>query len=127
MTEMEMNEDIRGAIQALVRDAYRVSADLGDRVDRVLKGGIENPLSKAEVIELLNKVVVVLRNGAASRGDHETVAAMDRGVSSLVERVVSTRERVKAMPVLPTRILPLVARNGIDPKPVFPRPVFHGM
>ena len=126
---MELNDAIQSEIETVILDAYRVSTDIGEQVDTVLREGRENLLTAEEAIALLDTAVTTLKTNAAHRGDTETAKALKSGVQTLLERVASTRTRVveAACSADGARPVELVSQNGIDPRPVSPRPVFHGM
>jgi len=125
---METNEEIRRAFQAVVDEAYRVSAETGREVEDSLRLGLEHPLTAEEARQLLDHVVSTLRDGACRRGDSAATEKLAGDVSAIVDRILATREqpgnamRPSSAPVQ----LQLVERNGIKPVPVRPKPVFHG-
>src|SRR6266487_2230558 len=126
---MEYSDDIRDEFKAIVEEAHRISADVGREVEDVLREGREHPLGRDEAHRLLSRVITVLRNGALIRRDDRSAAALQGDVSQLVRRVMAAKDRVGGRVRVrgnSGKTLDLVAWNGIEPGPVFPRPTFHG-
>jgi hypothetical protein len=76
-------------------------------------------------------VITVLKRSAARRGDAATSKSLEGSIEKLIERVISTREGLdgsasEGQDRWPSRRVTLIARNRIDPGPVYPRPCFHG-
>src|SRR3954469_15632906 len=91
-----MLAEIADEFRALIEDARRISDEVGNIVEEVLKAGAENPLPPEEAHALLTRVVNVMRSRAKQRGDSGTVAVLDRDEEVLVERLVSVRARLDA-------------------------------
>jgi hypothetical protein len=126
---MEFSDEVKREFKAVILAARRVSADVGREVEEVLRDGKERPLSREEASQLLNRVITVLRQGAKKRGDKATSDALEGDINTLVEQVISTKDRLAAgsRPLTASgNQVSLVSRNGIGPAPVQPRPCFHG-
>ncbi len=126
---MEVSNEVRREFKAVILAAHRVSVDVGLEVEQILKDGKERPLSRDEASALLNRVITVLRQGAKGRGDKATSEALEGEISTFVEKLISTRDRLMSGShprTAGTNKITLVSRNGINPAPVQPRPCFHG-
>lgn len=113
----------------LVELAYRISDDVGDKVDEVLKVGREKPLSRDEASRLLTKVIAVLRNGASRRGDITTVKALEGNINEMVDQIMQSRAKIvgdRQQQKNGHNTVTLEGRHGIEPSPVMPSPWFHG-
>lgn len=132
--DMEVNGSIRQEFEALVNAAYLVSADMGREVERVFEDGAERSLDREGAARLLTKVIGVLRRSAERRGDGVATESLNGDVDDLVEQVLRAREQMvsdtadsrAAGDTRRSKVLELESHNGIDPRPVFPRPIFHG-
>ena len=126
---MEITEEIRQELEAVIQDAYRVSADVGQDVEEILLDGRERPLSRDEASRLLTRVITVLKRSAKLRGDETASAALEGDIKEIVEQVIQLRERVihgvPSPTVRPTK-LELMEYNRVKPGPVLPSPMFHG-
>ena len=120
-----MKEDF----EALIVAAHKISADVGDEVERALQRGREEPLTPEEVTQLLTKVIGLLRAKAARKGDKVAAASLAGDIGELVTKMVAARERLRGPAAARNGRKPklqLIGRNGIEPAPVTPRPCFHG-
>ena len=139
-----MRDDIRNSLAELLRAAEAMSSDVSATVEKILREGMENPLSARDARALLTKVVDVVRTGAEERGDTETVTVLDRDAEAFIERAEELRIRLPlgyatvgrtsngvglavqsgASSVGKTHVR-LLSHDGIDPVAVRPTPVFH--
>ena len=128
-----MGQEVLAALQALLAEANRISEDVGQEVEEILRMGGQRPLGHDELVGLLSRVVDTLRRRATDRGDDRTAVALEGKVQSLIDKVLRSREKLEA----PTRVdvgpsghlfrkMILNEHNGIRMVPVFPRPWFHG-
>lgn len=120
---------IQREFEAVIEQAYVLSADVGKEVEAVLRAGLEEPLSKGEVVRLLSKVLDVVRRNAEVDGDRATLSKLEGGTEAVVNRVIEARARLTedvAQPHGRKERLGLEPRSGISPGPVKPSPVFHG-
>src|SRR2546430_16422868 len=117
---METNEEIRRAFQAVVDEAYRVSAETGREVEESLRLGLERPLTAEEARQLLDRVLSTLRDGARRRGDSATTEKLAGDVSAIVHRILAIREQPDSVvrPLSAPVQLQLVERNGVKSAPV---------
>jgi len=115
------------AFADLIDEARRVSADVGDLVAEVLDAGLNQPLTREEARSLLTRVIEVVREGAARRGDRDGVAVLDRDIEGFIDRVVEARQKIEREQALRLNSprLQLQKHNSIEPRPVRPNPVFH--
>ena len=139
-----MHEGIKEALAELLRETEAMSSDIGVSIEELLREGLENPISADHVRALLTKVVEVIREGAESRGDSETVNLLDRDAEAFIARVEQVRAGLSASAGTssPTtnaaepdttsspsasgqKRLHLQSYDGIDQAPVRPMPVFH--
>ncbi len=128
--KIEINDDIQQEFAAVIKAAHSISLDVGQEVEQVLQDGREHPLNREEIAQLLTKVITILRNGVNHRGDENARKALEGDINELVERIVLTQNGTPFnTPKTTTRKkeLQLLSRNGMQPRPVFPRPFFHGM
>lgn len=124
---MEWSDELRDEFKALVERLHRVASDVAAEVEEVLALGRERPLLRAEAVATLRQVVSIVRAAAEQRGDAETLRSLAGDVEALIQRIVSTRERPAALPVRPADVpVTLLSKDGVEPKPVVPRPVYHG-
>ncbi len=122
-----MELDVSAEFGKLIAAARALSADAGAAVVEILKTGITQPLPREEAAALLTRVVHVMRESAATRGDAKTTAILSGDVAAFVERVLAKRDEIAAIHRAPAgrKRLVLQPYNGIDPHPVRPSPVFH--
>jgi hypothetical protein len=126
---MQINEDIRREFKEIMDAARQVSAEVGDEVAAILREGRKSPLSQEDACRLLARVITVLKQSAAAHGDGKAAESLDGHVDRLVKQVVEARSRLgtQGQRPAPGGSQPvLVARNGIKPGPVHPKPCFHG-
>lgn len=126
-----MNQaQITEALQELLERCVRASADDDHEVEVMLREGTEHPLTATEAQALLDRVLTRLRHGSDARSDADGGQQVDAGADALVREVVAVRRRI-AVATSPNgrpstaAVLPLEAHDGVQPHPVFPRPVFH--
>jgi len=110
----------------LVRTAYLLSTEVGKEVEEVLRAGLDRPLSPAESVELLGKVVTALKRNAAAASDAATVTALEGQGEAIVARIVAARQCTPATLGTNGTAVTLQARNGIAVRHVQPRPLFRG-
>ena len=139
-----MRDDMRKELAELVRAAEGMSSDVGVSVKKILREGLENPLSAEEIRGLLTRVVEVVRAGARKRGDARTVEVLDRDAEALISRAEQARSRVSIAGSASSQNAeidglerkPCVSESaearvhlrsfeGISPSSVRPTPVFH--
>jgi hypothetical protein len=118
------------AFRSLIEDAYRISLDVGEHVEKILELGLEKPLSEEEQEKLLRKAIKFIRKSAEEKGDSVTLENLDGDVDQIVERLIKKRsthsvkvEKGKTMPK--KKKVSLLSRNGINPGPVKPTRRFH--
>lgn len=127
-------KELEAALEELIADAQRLTADVSEQIEQILQQGIDRPLSKGEARRLFTQVASVVRQHAEKIGDRKTAAAMADG--KFVEKVLAARGHLGGIGdnggAAETRrshtrnAAKLVAHNGIKPRAVFPRPTFHG-
>jgi hypothetical protein len=126
-------DDIRPELEAVIKAAYHISADVGQQVEQTLQLGREDPLCQDEAVRLLTKVITVLRRNAEASGDVAALKTLEGDVSGIVEQIIKGGERIRhngdysamrTQITKPSR-LELVAYNGIEPGHVLPTPWFH--
>ena len=122
-----MELDVSSEFNRLIAAARSVSREVGETVREILKSGLENPLAREEACALLTRVVEVMREGAARRGDTQAATALSGDMDAFIKSVTDERERVGALhqPTSTRPILELQPYNGIQPHAVRPSPVFH--
>jgi hypothetical protein len=126
---MEINEEVRREFEAIVEEAKRVSSDIGQEVEEILKVGGVKPLNHDEAYQLLTRVVNFLKQTLARRGDVKGLASLQGKVEDIVQRLIETRDRTQgsSQAVVEKGVrVALVPRNGIGIKAVMPLPCFHG-
>lgn len=126
---MDIDEDIRREFEAVIAAACRISADVGEEVEKLLREGRERPLGRDEAFRLLTRVITFMKRAASRRGDMSVGKAFEGDVNEIVRQVIETREKILnggPRPTTATKRIDLVSHKGIDPRPVFPRPCFHG-
>ena len=89
-----MQIDVANEFLALIGAAKRVSQDVGETVQEILATGTKEPLSPNEIRSVLNKVVEVVRDGAAERGDEAGVAALEGDTEDFIKQVISARSEL---------------------------------
>ncbi len=124
-----MNDDIRQEFEAVIAAAHRISAEVGEEVEQLLRDGQNNPLSHDEAATLLKQVVMVLKTNAERRGDTATASILSGDIEQIVADVLEARDRIiqNGQVHQPTKKLQLVKHNGIEPEAVHPTPWFHGI
>ena len=121
---MSETEKIQNEFETVIQAAYTISEEIGQEVENVLKEGRERPLEQTEAFELLKKVLTTLKASAISRGDKATTEELQGDIETIINRIVSSRERASANGLRARKVI-LQERNGIKPNPIFPRPTFH--
>ncbi len=122
-----MELDVSSEFNRLIAAARSVSREVGETVSDILRRGLEQPLAREEACALLTRVVEVMREGAARRGDVQAAMVLSGDMEGFIKSVTDERERVGALhqPSSARPILELQPFNGIQPHPVRPSPVFH--
>lgn len=139
-----MTSDITNGLADLIRTAETMTSDVGAKVSEILREGLENPLSLPKIRRVLSRVVEVVRESAAKRGDLELASRLDREGESLLEHIEEIRQRLLSYEsqaisedhdsnadkdfrssTVADATLMLQSYNGIDPSPVRPMPIFH--
>lgn len=120
--------DVQHDFEALIVAAHKISTDVGAEIERALQEGRERPLSRDHATQLLTRVIGLLRQKARRKGDTVAVASLEGDIEELVGKMVAARDLLRQPSPSNGRPpkLPLIARNGIAPAPVQPRPCFHG-
>ncbi|MFC1678651.1 ParB/Srx family N-terminal domain-containing protein [Elusimicrobiota bacterium] len=126
-----MEEKMSSAdFEDFIRQAYSVSADIGQEVERVLREGWKNPLSQEEIRSLLTQTIKLLRESASSRKDKAVAASLKGDIEKLVARVLTTRAKLetKAKPQKPLPPTGGVPHSQLtqEAEEVYPRPCFRG-
>jgi hypothetical protein len=125
----EKGNTMKEDFEALILAAYKISSDVGDEVEKALQRGREQPLTPEEAATILTKVIGLLRAKAVRKGDKAAQASLAGNIETLVGKMVDARERLRGPAGAKAARKPkleLVARDGIQPGPVTPRPCFHG-
>ena len=139
-----MDNEIKKALNELLRRAETMSSDVGALVEDILREGLENPLSTDEVHALLTKVIETVRTGAEKRGDTASAGLLARDADALIKRAKQVRGQLsggagvvgsaandtgtdnRSTPTTKKHgRLHLEVHDGIDPAPVKPAPMFH--
>lgn len=126
---MESTESTKYEFEALIREAYRASEDVGEEVEQLLRDGREHPLDEGESLQLISEVVDVLRRSAVERGDEVTAKALDGDTAEVVQRIMRSRsEGISGTGSSDPRTtqVHLFERNGVKVGPVRPSPIFQG-
>lgn len=126
---METSERARQEFEALVREAYRASEDVGEEVEQILRDGREHPLDEEEASQLLSRVVGVLRRSAVERGDEVTAKALEGDTEEVVRRIVRSRSRAtsgEANSAHRAAQVQLFGSNGVEVDAVRPPAIFQG-
>lgn len=126
---MEVNASDKQGVAYLIGEAYAVSMDVGTEVERAFQDGLEHPMDDEEVARLLTKVLTTLRTEADRRGDEETLRALQGDVSQIVEKIMRGHKRVSIdgeSNGVRRASSSLESHGGIEPRAVFPRPIFLG-
>ena len=118
------------AFELLIKDAYRISLDVGEHVEKILKLGLEKPLSEEEQKKMLRKAIMFIRKSAEEKGDNVTSENLDGDVDQIVEKLLRKRSShdaklEKEKTVSKKKLVSLIQRNGIHPGPVKPTRRFH--
>lgn len=122
-----MSNNLQQDFEAVIQVAFTVSEDLGHTIEDLLKVGRERPLQHSEAVDLLNKVLGVLKRSAEARGDTATSKELEGNLAELVARVMRIRKDMADFPTPTTdgHRVALQTRNGIKVAPIFPKPTFH--
>ncbi len=75
--------------ETFIHSARRITADVGREVEKMLKEGRDNPLSREEASGLLSNVITALQKGGHRRGDIALVKSLEGDIKSFVEKLVS--------------------------------------
>ncbi len=126
MTKRDAQLDLRVEFRALVQEARLLSTDIGREVEDAVRTGLEQPLDATESERLLERVLLVLREGARARGDERAARDLAQPIEALIEHVNRVREDL-TYNSSPRVTFELIEHNGIVPRPVRPSPVFHGI
>lgn len=121
--------ELSTAFSEIVALAHRISPDLKEDVDHMLRTGWDHPLPRERLAEILTRVATTIREYATRTNDKKILASMGPSVEALVTKVVSLRDMVngaKAGPGTSARVKLLGSHNGISKRPVKPSPVFQG-
>jgi len=118
------------AFLSLIERAYKVSLDTGKQVEKMLEEGIKNPLGITEERNLLRKAITYIRKSAEKKGDSVTLENLDGDVDQIVDVILSKtyayhNNDKRTTTVKKKKKVELLARNGIQPGPVKPKPRFH--
>lgn len=127
MTKTELTK----ALRDLLERCEQISEDdVNGAVEDLLREGLERPLEPDEAERLLDRLLEKLRAGARQRGDQEGERAVSEGADELIREVVAVRRRISDAQSSNGRVasgprLELETHEGIEPRAVYPRPVFH--
>src|ERR1700733_3504948 len=125
---MQIDEAVREELARIITAAHRISANVGTQVRQVLQLEQEYPLRDEELETMLTRVIKVLQTAAEERHDEKALAVLQGDVQHIVSRLVQRRHSgsVSNPPTGKTHASMLVDYNGMQVKPVLPRPMFHG-
>ena len=126
---MKVSQKLGQEFEEFVTLAYYISADVGDKVEKMLEEGKVHPLTQAEAKQLLTKIVSVLKTEIDKNGSATERQMLEADVSQIVERIVNSRgTETSEQPQNSNgrRTVTLEKYNGITPGAVLPRPWFHG-
>jgi hypothetical protein len=73
----EIGDDLRRDLENLVARAYRVSTDMGDQLQQIIRLGDGEPLTGDEAVQLLSRVIERLKASAFLRRDEPALAALE--------------------------------------------------
>src|SRR5215475_9724976 len=122
----EMDDaQVQREFEALVKAAFRVSQDVGEEVEEILRAGREHPLDRDELERLLTAVVATMRRNQEAMADLAARSALEGDIEEFVAGVAEARNRFVGRADGPARMR-LVEHNGSKPAPVSPRPRFYG-
>jgi hypothetical protein len=140
MSKSEKTEGFRREFEAVITEAFRISADVGRQVERILKAGREHPLSRPEAIRLLTTVVETLQASGKKRG--RIPAGLEGNVDTLVERIIESKEQLERAKGSAAQRngqpaeeggkagaegsgIELLPMHGVEAGPLHPTPWFH--
>jgi len=105
----------------LIKRAFSVSKEVGSEVEELLVDGIRNPLAPDEARALLTHAIERLQ----SEGLFKDTTA--EAIKEFVEQLVAARSQISGTdsPTGNPKRVQLKEHNGIKPRPVLPKPVFH--
>jgi hypothetical protein len=120
-------------LEALLRAAAAVSADIAAEVQDVIRLGEEQPLDRSQAARLLHRIVSTIRARAEVRGDARVAAIVAGTAESVVEQILvlrdsylAERNQYNASPSARSLVATGAGSDNSDPGPVRPTPVFHG-
>jgi hypothetical protein len=144
----KVNLDAKKEFQEVIKAAYKMSQDIGQEIEQAIQDAKKHPLTSDEIARLFTTVITVLKKSAKSRGDQKALRSLKGNIDDLVKKAITARAKSLRSPMninastkksakkkatkLSTRAkvrplqVQLIARNGINPAPVYPRPFFHG-
>jgi hypothetical protein len=134
MSKKEKDEAFQRDFEAVITEAHRISADVGREVERILKAGRENPLSRSQAVKLLTTVIETLQATGKKRG--RIPKGLEGDVKTLVARIIKSRERLESKDdrngtpteddtVGSAERLELASMNGVKAGTLHPTPWFH--
>lgn len=131
-------DGLAGAFTQLLDDARRVVADVDDEVHAALTDAEQGPIDIDDARALLRRVIAALKR-SSDQAAGQTVLGLERDFEECAAAISQRSESSRNDRIAPdiasaagvgdagppgTRRLELQARNGIDPRPVYPIPVF---
>lgn len=128
---MKENDLLSYALGEALVIARRVSEDVSEEVEKILKEGLENPLGKEEVKKLFKRIAEMVKTHAIERGDSKTADSVGEDIEELLLEVLVNMEQDDRTRygnrMSREHTLHLIGNhNGIKVALVIPRPVFHG-
>ena len=120
---MQLSEELRNEFTQVVRAARRLAKESSHDVDEILELSKEEPLDAARALDLLQRIIVLLRESAAKRKDTAVIKNLEGDIDALVGNIMTARQQATRR--TKQSKLSLVTHNGVEPSPVLPRPVFH--
>src|SRR5205085_2232666 len=133
MSKSQKTEGFRREFEAVITEAYRISAGVGRQVERILKAGREHPLSRPEAVKLLTAVVETLQASGKKRG--RIPVGLEGDVTALVDRIIESKERLGGMKGTERNGEPeaaaagpgieLLSMHSVEAGPLHPTPWFH--
>lgn len=126
---MDTRGYLSSAFAGVLKIAQRVSADVSEEVEKFIKEGLANPLSKEEAKGLFMRIATTIRKHALQKGDRATAEAVGEDIEKLLTEVLGGVKEGKyptqANQMSKNHSVHLQEYNGIKPVPVIPRPWFH--
>jgi len=125
---MEVTNDVKREFGEVLKLAYSISEDVGEKAERILHEGRTHSLSDEEARQLLKKVVIVMKKSMQESGNSAPPKSLEGSVDEIVERILNVRVKGSAhmgSSTQPNKVR-LEKRMGITPGVLRPSPCFHG-